>query len=126
MLPAVARCWRSPDQADAYFRTKRLLTIGPSELNDRLHDDGKLVLIDVRDAEDFADGHLPGAVHFPRDQWSSRDALSQDGVNVIYCGSHRSALAAEAAAEFSGRGYVVIEMDGGFEGWQARNLQVEK
>lgn len=126
MLPAIARSWRSRDQADEYFRAKRLLTVSPAEVRERTRDGEDMVVVDVREAADYASAHIPGAVHFPKRLWGSHGPFRRGVFNVVYCDSFRSPLAAEAAAEFSGRGYAVIEMNGGFESWLAGGLPVEK
>jgi rhodanese-related sulfurtransferase len=126
MLPAIARSWRSRDQADEYFRAKRLLTVGPTEVYERMQDREDMVVVDVREATDYESGHIPGAVHFPRCLWDAHGPFRRGVFNVVYCDSFRSPLAAEAAAEFSGRGYAVIEMNGGFESWLSGGLPVEK
>ncbi len=126
MLPAIARSWRSRDQADEYFRAKRLLTVSPAEVHERMRDGEDMVVVDVREAADYVSGRIPGAVHFPKALWNTRNPLRRGVFNVIYCDSYRSPEAAEAAAEFSGRGYAVIEMNGGFESWISGGLPVEK
>ena len=60
------------------------------------------VLVDVREADEFAAGHIPGAVHFSRGllefKFSANPALqSRDVKVVLYCKtSGRAALAAAA------------------------------
>lgn len=115
-----------PVQARDYFQAKLTFTTGPVELDRRLRDGEELVLVDVREVDDYADGHLPGAISLPRDQWSTCEGLRKDAVNVLYCYSHVCHLAAAAAAEFAGKGYPVIELEGGFEAWKSHDLEVEK
>ena len=82
--------------------------------------------IDMRAEEDFAKGHIPGAKSLPQDCWSTAEGLSKDKLDMLYCYSHVCHLAATAAVELAGKGYPVMEMDGGFEAWQKNELEVEK
>lgn len=79
------------------------------------------VLIDVREADEFHAGHIPGAVNIPRGllefKLSNDPELSaRDLKLVLYCkNSGRSALAAYALQEM---GYLqVLSLQGGFEAW---------
>ena len=76
-------------------------------------------LVDVREASEWAKGHLPGAVHL------SKGIIERDIENVIpakathivlYCGGgFRSALVADNLQKM---GYInVLSMDGGWHGW---------
>ncbi len=83
-------------------------------------------VVDVRAAEDYAEGHIPGAINLPKDQWRTLKGLRQDKINVLYCYSHVCHLAAAAAVEFAGRGYPVMELEGGFRVWKEGEFDVEK
>ena len=83
-------------------------------------------VVDVRYAEDYAKGHLSGAINLPPDQWKNLDSLKTDKPNILYCYSHVCHLAARAAVLFAGKGYPVMEMDGGFKAWTEHNLPLEK
>ncbi len=87
------------------------------------------VLIDVREADEFHAGHLPGAINIPRGllefKLSNEPALTARDLNlVLYCkNSGRSALAACALQEM---GYLkVLSIAGGFEAWSAAGKAVE-
>ena len=94
----------------------------------RLEAGERLNIIDVREASEFAAGHVPGAVHLGKGV-IERDIEGRfpDGETelVLYCGGgYRSALAAENLQRM---GYGnVISMDGGWRGWTDRGLPVEK
>jgi rhodanese-related sulfurtransferase len=116
----------NPIQARGYFQNKLKFTTGPGELNEQLENHADLVVVDVRDAEDFAKGHIPGAISLPSDQWDSPTELSKDKLNVLYCYTHVCHLAAKAGAVLAAQGYPAMEMDGGFAEWKAMDLKVEK
>jgi rhodanese-related sulfurtransferase len=79
------------------------------------------VLIDVREADEFQAGHIPGAINIPRGllefKLSNDPVLSaRDQKLVLYCkNSGRSALAASSLQEM---GYLdVLSILGGFDAW---------
>jgi rhodanese-related sulfurtransferase len=88
------------------------------------------VLIDVREADEFAAGHLPGAVLVPRGllefKLSGTPALSGRDLNVVlYCKT--SGRAALAAQTMHSMGYLnVSSIAGGFDAWVAAGKAVVK
>lgn len=116
----------TPDPAKArdYFNSKMQFTTGPVELK-RALDDGNVVVVDVRAPEDYAKGHIPGAISLPEAQWKNPQGLAKDKTNVLYCYSQVCHLAANAALGLTTRGYPVMELEGGFEGWRENELPVE-
>jgi rhodanese-related sulfurtransferase len=115
-----------PAEARRYFEDKMTFTTGPGELNRALSEKRDIVVVDVRDAEDFEEGHIGGAVCLPREKWSMASGLRKDKLNVIYCYSHVCHLGAAAAVELARQGYPVMEMDGGFLAWRKYELPIEK
>ncbi|WP_396439057.1 rhodanese-like domain-containing protein [Limnohabitans sp.] len=88
------------------------------------------VLIDVREADEFAAGHLPGAVLMPRGllefKLSGTPALSgRDLKVVLYCKT--SGRAALSAQTMQSMGYLqVSSVAGGYDAWVAAGKQVVK
>jgi rhodanese-related sulfurtransferase len=113
-----------PARAKKYFEDKMAFTTGPIEL-ERAIKSGEVNLVDVRAAEDYEKGRIPGAKSLPKDQWSTFEGLERDKVNVLYCYSQVCHLAATAAVEFAGRGFPIVELEGGFEGWKENELPIE-
>jgi rhodanese-related sulfurtransferase len=114
-----------PQKAKEYFANKIAFTTGPVELEHNLRQKANIAVIDVREEEDYREGHIPGAVNLPHDRWNTLQGLRKDALNVIYCYSHVCHLAATAAAEFAAKGYSVMEMDGGFKAWKEHDLEIE-
>ncbi len=110
-----------PDEADAWASL-----VSAVEVNKAIGEKRDMVVVDVRAAEDFAKGHVPGAVNLPREQWQTAAGLSKEKVNVVYCYSGTCPLGGEACAELAGRGYPVVEMDGGFDVWDSSAFEVEQ
>jgi len=100
-------------------------TTGPVELNRMLKDEN-VNIVDVRAADDFAKGHVPGAVNLPKEKWDAAEGLKKDKINVLYCYTQQRHLAANAAAGICPKGFPVMELEGGFEAWKEDELEVEK
>jgi rhodanese-related sulfurtransferase len=115
-----------PVKALQFFEDKIAFTTGPIELNRALTEKQDIVVVDVRAAEDFKEGHIRGAVSSPRDKWGNPVGLRKDKLNVVYCYTHVCHLGAAACVEFARQGYPVMEMDGGFVAWTKHNLEVER
>jgi sulfur-carrier protein adenylyltransferase/sulfurtransferase len=78
------------------------------------------VIVDVREREEWDEGHLPGAVHVPRGHLESRiESAAPDKSRpvLVYCASgNRSAFAAKTLEEL---GYdQVVSLAGGFTDWK--------
>ncbi len=88
------------------------------------------VLLDVREADEFAAGHLPGAMHVSRGmlefKLSNNPALgSRDLQIVLYCKT--SGRAALAACALHDMGYLNVKsIAGGFDAWSAAGKPVVK
>jgi rhodanese-related sulfurtransferase len=101
-------------------------SITPRELHQRREAGKAPLAIDVRTAEEFAAGHIPGAVHIPYDQVAKRiaDVEAPHGV-AVYCMVGPRARKGEQALLESGY-EPVFHLEGGFSAWQAGGLPVEK
>ncbi len=87
--------------------------------------DASLFLLDVRRPDEFAAGHIPGAVNIPYDQVAARlGEIPKDDEVVLYCHSGRRAgLAAEVLAA---NGYTKLaHLQGDMQGWQSAGRPVE-
>ncbi len=115
-----------PAKAKAYFEDKLAFTTGPVELERWIKTgEDNLVIVDVREAEDYAKGHIPGAINLPRDKWNTVQGLQKNKTNVVYCYTHVCHLAANACVAFASKGFPVMELDGGFEVWRENELDIE-
>src|SRR6185295_5367435 len=68
---------KDPAKALQYFEDKMTFTTGPIELNRAINEKQDIVVVDVRAAEDFEQGHIGGAVSLPRDKWSNPAACAR-------------------------------------------------
>ena len=94
--------------------------VSTPDVLDRLGEVERPLLLDVREQDEWQEGHLPGAIHIPRGNLESRvEAVIPDRSReiIIYCaGGARSAFAAKSLIEL---GYDnVSSMAGGFSDWK--------
>ncbi|MDG5746675.1 rhodanese-like domain-containing protein [Qipengyuania sp. XHP0207] len=101
-----------------------VLTIEPSALSTRLEAGEAIQLIDVRTPEEFAQGHIAGAINVPLDEFDPAALPDPQGAErVLYCRSdRRSGIAAEKLADASGRN--AVHLEGGILAWDAAGLPV--
>jgi rhodanese-related sulfurtransferase len=77
------------------------------------------VLVDVRNAEAFAAGHVPGAINLPH-RTLTQDRLAGFAAStlfVVYCAGPHCNAVHRAAVRLAALGYAVKEMLGGITGW---------
>lgn len=81
------------------------------------------MVLDVRSAEDFTGGHLPGAVNVPLEQVLSEPGRYTDREVYVICQS--GGRSAEAAQALTGAGARAISVTGGTAGWIKAGCPVE-
>ena len=106
---------------------EKIPQVGPAELQSRLEAGEQVVVIDVREPDEFAKGKIPGAYTIPRGvlEMQVDGRLPLDTTVVLYCGAGaRSALACKSLAEM---GYDKVEnLEGGWQSWVGSGLPVEQ
>lgn len=96
-----------------------------------LWNDKKAVFLDTREPDEFAEGHIPGAINFPFEQWDDfwdkvEPFLSYDNTIVCYCGGLDCELSLFAAREFQAIGYPKSYVFfGGYDKWVEYDLPWE-
>ena len=81
--------------------------------------DGTIVLVDVREADEYAAGHIQGALFNPLSQFET-DKLPpplSDKKIIIYCRSGRRSITAMEKAQQAGRTDIDTHYSGGILGW---------
>ena len=94
-------------------------TVGVAQFKELIKDTS-YVLVDVRTPGEFKQGHIEGALNIdykdPQFVGNAKNALNPQSKVAVYCRSgRRSAAAAELLQE---QGYSVVNLDGGFLGWE--------
>jgi rhodanese-related sulfurtransferase len=104
-------------------------SIEPKALLERVQrGDPDLVLLDVRTPQEFAAGHIPGAINIPYDELPARvrelPAAAQNEL-VLYCA--KGARTEKAIARLREHGYTrLVHLRGDFAQWRASGLPEEK
>jgi rhodanese-related sulfurtransferase/DNA-binding transcriptional ArsR family regulator len=109
----------------AYFLARDALEpVGHAELAERARQ-GQVVILDVRPAEEFAAGHIPGALSVPLAGLD--DALTRIPAHaeiVAYCRGPYCVLAPQAVERLRARGYRARRLAGGLPEWRRAGLPV--
>jgi phage shock protein E len=89
---------------------------------------GNAVIVDVRDKDEWDEGHIPGAIHMSRGTIEldiEEKIADQNAMIICHCGGGgRSALAAESLQKMGYKN--VHNMAGGFKAWKAAGLPTAK
>ena len=137
--PEVVALWRSlqgvaSDRVAEIDRLARAYTgelngielLTKEELDKRIRRKDDLLVLDVRPAEEFAAGHLPGAKSMPVAELKRRlRELPKNKEIVAYCRGSFCAFAPEAARILNKKGYRTRILDSGLPDWEAAGLPVE-
>lgn len=109
-----------------YFRARDALEpVSREDLVSRLHD-GLVTVLDVRPEDEFAVGHLPGALNIPFAELERRlGELPSDREVIAYCRGPYCVLSFEAVSALRAKGYLVRRLEDGYPEWKAAGLPVE-
>lgn len=109
-----------------YFQARDALeAVSREELVSRLRD-GLVTVLDVRSEDEFALGHLPGALNIPFAELENRLAeLPANREVIAYCRGPYCVLSFEAVVALRARGYVAHRLEDGYPDWKAAGLPIE-
>jgi rhodanese-related sulfurtransferase/DNA-binding transcriptional ArsR family regulator len=109
-----------------YFQARdELEPVSRDELARRLRD-GEAAALDVRPAEEYAAGHIPGAASIPLAELEQRlDELPRDVEIVAYCRGPYCVLAPEALSILRAGGFRARRLEDGFPEWRLARLPVQ-
>ncbi|HEX6536087.1 MAG TPA: rhodanese-like domain-containing protein [Gemmatimonadaceae bacterium] len=118
------------DPADAHRHFLARLSV-ETDVSDVVHDltrgTGRIIVLDVRAAEDYERCHVPGASSLPHRRISPESTahLDREATLVTYCWGPACNAATKAAAKLAALGFKVKEMIGGLEYWRLEGCPVE-
>ncbi len=88
--------------------------------------DGLVTVLDVRPAEEYAAGHVPGAVNVPLHELEKYlQDLNAEQEIVAYCRGPHCVLAFDAVASLRQKGLKARRLEDGFPEWKTAGLPVE-
>jgi len=107
----------------SYLRRRDdLEPVAAAELLERVRD-GLATVIDVRPPEEFAQGHIPGALNIPLDQLERRlGEIPDDRETVAYCRGPWCVLSFEAVARLRAAGRSARRLDDGWPEWRKAGM----
>jgi rhodanese-related sulfurtransferase len=110
-----------------FFETKMEAEWGPYDLNHALQErPQEIVVLDTRDADSFAEEHIPQAINIPTQELEKRlNELPQNKEIVPYCWTIVCHLATHAALILARKGYRVHELAGGIGMWKEYKMPLE-
>jgi ArsR family transcriptional regulator len=114
------------DVMRSYFDARDSLEpVTRAELRRRLKE-GHVSVLDVRPADEFARGHVPGALNIPLKELERRVAELPRGREIVaYCRGPWCVFAFEAVAALRERGFTARRLEDGLPEWRAARLPVE-
>jgi len=90
--------------------------------------DASMIILDVRTPEEFAAGHVPGAINIPHAKiiGSRLQEYAADTLFVVYCAGPHCNGAARAALRLARQGRPVKLMAGGITGWVDEGFELAR
>jgi rhodanese-related sulfurtransferase len=105
----------------------RIAFMSMDEVRERIATGGGIVVLDIRERDQYDAGHIPGARHVPRGQLELRidQALPDPTVRVVTC-CEFGKISTLAADTLRTMGYVrAVALDGGMKGWRDAGYPIE-
>ncbi|WP_149830133.1 ArsR/SmtB family transcription factor [Streptomyces tailanensis] len=114
-----------PAARDAYLGDDGATEVTHDELRARVAA-GDVVVLDVRPAEEYRAGHIPGAISVPIDELADRiGELPEETEIVVYCRGEYCVLAYDAVRLLTAHGRRAIRLNDGMLEWRLSDLPVE-
>lgn len=111
--------------SDYFERVDSMEPVSRDMLLERLAAD-EVTLLDVRPEDEYALGHLSGALNIPLGELEARlTELPADREIVAYCRGPYCVLSVEAVALLRARGYRVRRLQDGLPEWRAAGMEIE-
>lgn len=118
----------TPEDARRHFTSRLAVETDPSDVHADLERGvRRIVVVDARSPQHFAECHVPGAINLPHRSITAEStaALSRDVCIVVYCWGPACNAATKAGARLSALGFQVKEMIGGLEYWRHEGFAVD-
>ena len=104
--------------------TAKLVSLSAADLHTRMAA-GRAVLVDIREANEFARSHVAGALSRPLSLWEAAHLAIAPGADVVFTcrsGARTSGACDRLAARIDGPAFV---LEGGIDGWARAGLPLE-
>lgn len=115
-LQSVVRCY--------FEKRDDLEPVTKTELLRRIKKEA-VTILDVRPADEFASGHVRGAINIPQSELESRlKELPKGALIVAYCRGPYCVMSFEAVAALRARGFKAMRLEDGYPEWKAAGLPI--
>ena len=117
----------TPAQLTRYFEAKLAAELGPHNVKRLIDSEANdFVVLDVRSAEGYRQGHVPGAINIPFEELPMRlKELPKHKAIISYCWDVTCLLCTKASYVVASKGYQAREMIGGIASWREAGFPVE-
>lgn len=106
----------TPEKLEKYFKLKLACEVSPGGLKAAIDAKEGCTILDVRKAEDYKAGHIPGAVNIPLSELDKQyKKISKKEQVYVYCGNLLCRASLKAAYLLSKKGYLAATVTGGYE-----------
>ena len=118
----------SPAKLTQYFEAKLAAELGPHNVKRMIDLGGRdFIILDVRSAEGFREGHIPGAVNIPFEELPQRmRELPKNKEIISYCWNVTCILCTKASYVLASKGYTARELLGGIQVWRDAGFPIER
>jgi len=115
-------------RAKKYFEDIISFTIGPYTLDEVISNKVDTIrIVDVRDYDDYIEGHIPYAIHIPyKDVKDHAVMLDKEKVTVVYTYSDSCPRAYNSALKFVDNHFPTVVLRGGFKEWKKFDFDIVK
>ncbi len=115
-------------RAKKFFEDIISYTIGPFSLDEMItHRINSLNIVDVRDYNNYIEGHIPYAIHIPyKEAKEHLDMLDKDKITIVYTYSDSCPRAYKTALELIEKHYPAVVLRGGFKEWKKFEFDIIK
>lgn len=121
-----ARLTEVKEVTRAFLEAREVMEgVGQDELLRRVRG-GEVTVLDVRPAQEYQAGHIPGAISMPLEELKARLKGFPKGREIVaYCRGPYCVMAIEAVALLQKKGYRASRMEQGVVDWRARGWRIE-
>ncbi len=107
------------------FGSSSIPSLDPARAQERLEGQPRPFLLDVRQPEEFRDGHIPGAKLIPLGELAGRmGELPRDREIICVCRS--GSRSHSATRHLTSAGYNAVNLTGGMNAWARHGLPVKR
>lgn len=124
----ITKLTRDSKKAKEFFMEHLAFTTSPSGLKEMLAEHlNDIKIFDVREYENYLDGHIPYAVHIPITEINEHiEQFDKEKLNIFYGHNPVCERGIKAALVLAEKKYPVKVLSGGFKGWMKNGYEIIK